>query len=76
MDKEKRKGVSMVALHPPIDGTLQPVEAHAVACGMTAAAYAGMCRAKRWAPGKQVTAAEFEAARAAFERRPLGSGGR
>lgn len=74
MDREKRKGMSMVAPHPPVDGTLQPVEARAAACGMTAAAYAGMCRANRWAPGKQVTAAEFDAAREAFEQRPMGSG--
>jgi len=70
----KRTATSMVAQHPPVDGTLQPLEKLAAECGMPAPALAGMCRAKGWAEGKQVTATEFESAMTAYIKRPMGSG--
>lgn len=71
---DRRRGASMIAPHPPTDGTLHLVEDLAAASGMPPHAVAGICRANGWAPGRQVTAAEFEAARAAYASRPMGSG--
>lgn len=72
--EDRKKGDSMVAPHPPADGRLHLVEDLAAGSGMPAHAIAGMCRANGWMPGKQLTVAEFEAARAAYVRRPMGSG--
>lgn len=74
--QEKRKGSSMVAPHPPTDGKLHPVEDLAAESGMPAHAVAGICRANGWAPGKQLTVAEFETAMEAYKTRPMGSGRR
>jgi hypothetical protein len=64
----------MVAEHPPADGKLHPVEELAEQCGVNAHLLAGLRRAKGWAPGKQVTAAELDEALAAYEGRPMGGG--
>jgi hypothetical protein len=53
---------------------LRPVEQHAAECNMPAPNLAGMCRANNWAPGKQVTAGEFDEAMEAYAVRPMGSG--
>jgi hypothetical protein len=75
MSKESmRKGVRMVAPQPPADGKLHPVEELAKQAGVSAGTVAGLSRAKGWAPGKCVTAAEFEAALGSFQNRPMGSG--
>ena len=74
--QEKRRGVSMVAAHPPVDGKLHPVEELAAESVMPAHAVAGMCRANGWVPGKQLTVTEFETAMEAYKSRPMGSGRR
>jgi hypothetical protein len=62
----------MVAPKSTAQEKLQPVAELAAERGMPAPHLAGMCRAKGWADGKQVTATEFETAMTAYMRRPMG----
>ncbi len=74
-EKKKRSATAMVATHPPVPGgTLRLVEEIARERGLPIWYLAGLRRAKGWAQGKQVTAAEFDAAAAAFDARPQGGG--
>lgn len=73
-DKTERKGVTMVAPAADKGGGLHPVEMLAEAAGLKPWKLAGLLRAQRWADGKQVTPAEFAAALARFEQRPMGGG--
>lgn len=50
------------------------VEVETLGKGLPGWMLAGVMRHQRWAPGKAVTRAAFEAAVAAFEGRPLGGG--
>jgi hypothetical protein len=68
---DKKGSTNMMAPHP---GDLYPVEDLAVVKGMKPSLLAALCRAKGWAAGKQVTEAEFDAAAAALETRPMGGG--
>jgi hypothetical protein len=72
--KDREVGASMVAPHPPATGGLKPVEDLAAESGMTPATLAGLRRATGWAPGKQVSGPEFEAAAEAFKSRRMGGG--
>jgi hypothetical protein len=67
-------GVESEALAEPASDVLTPVETLATARGVPAWKLAGLMRHQRWAAGKAVTAAEFDAALAAFAGRPLGGG--
>ncbi|BCS55195.1 hypothetical protein [Geobacter sp. SVR] len=74
-EKEKNRPRLMVAPESG-DSRLQPIEALAAERGMPAYAVAGMCRANGWAPGKHLTAADFEAAMEAYRNRPMSAGRR
>jgi hypothetical protein len=63
----------MVAPQPQ-DARLHLVEDLAADLNVSPPVLAGLCRAKGWASGKQVTQAEFAAALEAFQTRPLGGG--
>jgi hypothetical protein len=56
-------------------GEAEPLESiEALATGLPAWKLAGLMRHQRWAAGKAVSRATFDAALAAFEGRPLGGG--
>lgn len=71
---EKKAAANMMATHPSTNGTLYPVEELASSRGIKPGELAGLCRAKGWASGKQVSEAECEAAVEAFSNRPMGGG--
>ncbi|MDD5106045.1 MAG: hypothetical protein PHC49_10560 [Desulfuromonadaceae bacterium] len=74
MKNKNRRPTAMVAPKPEAAETLHPVTELAELSGLSRAHLAGLCRAKGWAEGKQVTAAEFTSAMDAFENRPMGGG--
>ncbi|MDR1397170.1 MAG: hypothetical protein LBJ14_05510 [Desulfarculales bacterium] len=57
---------------PALD--LQEIEALAKALGVVSWELAGLRTAKGWAPGKQVSQAEFKTALEAYRKRPSGGG--
>lgn len=71
--QKKNAGASIVAPHP-MGGPLRPVSELAAAAGLPAWELAGLARAAGWAPGKQVTEADFAAALERFRARPQGGG--
>ena len=71
---KKEAGTSMVAPSPTGKEGLRPVEELATERGYQPWYLAGLRRAAGWAPGKQVTVAEFDGAVKRFERRPQGGG--
>ncbi|MDD2853533.1 MAG: hypothetical protein PHY09_16735 [Desulfuromonadaceae bacterium] len=72
--KHKNRPATMVAPKPEPAETLHPVTELAALSGLSSAHVAGLCRAKGWSEGKQVTTAEFTGAMDAFENRPMGGG--
>lgn len=66
------KPMTMEAPKPPKQSNLSPVTTVAATRGVDAPRLAGLCQANGWHPDKQVTGAEFDAALAEFETRPLG----
>lgn len=74
MSRKDKSGTSMLAQHPLTDGKIRPVEELADEFGTNPSTLAALRRATGWAPGKQVSAADYEAALNSLSNRPMGGG--
>lgn len=73
-EKGAKAGTAMVAPRPTGKEGLRPVEELAAERGLKPWYLAGLRRSANWAPGKQVTVAQFDAVVKRFNARPLGGG--